>query len=64
MSVGKMQEQFAGKRCVAVLHDSGTRYLETVFNDEWVSDSLGCTSEELNYLVGSSSFDLCEGVNA
>ncbi|PHQ32940.1 2,3-diaminopropionate biosynthesis protein SbnA [Rhodopirellula bahusiensis] len=63
MSVGKLQDQFAGKRCVAVLHDSGTRYLETVFNDEWVHESLGCTREELNYLVGSSSFNLCEGVN-
>ncbi|WDQ15022.1 2,3-diaminopropionate biosynthesis protein SbnA [Rhodopirellula sp. P2] len=64
MSVGRMQEQFAGKRCVAVLHDSGTRYLETVFSDEWVSESLGCTSEELNYLVGSSSFEFFEGVSA
>lgn len=62
MSVGKMQEQFAGKRCVAVLHDSGTRYLETVFNDEWVSESLGCTGEELNYLVDSSSFECIQGV--
>ncbi|KLU05971.1 Cysteine synthase [Rhodopirellula islandica] len=64
MSVGKMQEQFAGKRCVAVLHDSGTRYLETVFNDQWVAQSLDCSGEELNQLVDSSSFEFSEGVGA
>ncbi|MCC9641994.1 2,3-diaminopropionate biosynthesis protein SbnA [Rhodopirellula sp. JC740] len=63
-SVGRMQHELAGKRCVAVLHDSGTRYLETVFNDQWVSDSLDCSSESLHALVHSSSFDVIEKVNA
>ncbi|QDS99462.1 2,3-diaminopropionate biosynthesis protein SbnA [Adhaeretor mobilis] len=46
-----MRNQLAGKTVVAVLHDSGTRYLDTVFDDEWVETNLGLTAEELASLV-------------
>ncbi|MDA8744350.1 2,3-diaminopropionate biosynthesis protein SbnA [Rubripirellula amarantea] len=56
MTVGRLQYQLEGKRCVAVLHDSGERYLDTVFNDQWVEQSLGCSSNRLAELVQSDSF--------
>ncbi|WP_436717814.1 2,3-diaminopropionate biosynthesis protein SbnA [Roseiconus lacunae] len=40
-----------GKRCVAVLHDSGCRYLDTVFNDRWVETNLHCSPERLRLLI-------------
>lgn len=49
----RLQDRLAGKRCVAILHDSGTRYLDTVYNDRWVEQELGCTSEQLEKLVQS-----------
>ncbi len=39
-AVRSMESVLTGKRCAAILHDSGTRYLETVFNDQWVKDVL------------------------
>ncbi|MCA9258625.1 MAG: pyridoxal-phosphate dependent enzyme, partial [Planctomycetales bacterium] len=45
-TVRRLQALLAGKRCVAVLHDSGTRYLDTVFNDEWVETELGFRPSE------------------
>ncbi len=35
------QRYLAGKLCVAILHDSGTRYLDTIFDDRWVESTLG-----------------------
>lgn len=49
--VRRRQHQLAGKTCVALLHDSGTRYLDTVYNDAWVEQKLGCTPDELQRLV-------------
>jgi len=40
-AVRSLQHELMGTRVVAILHDSGTRYLDTVFNDEWVTSSLG-----------------------
>lgn len=40
-----------GQRVVAILHDGGAAYLETVYDDEWVSSRLGVTSDELSALV-------------
>ena len=37
----------AGAVVVAVLPDSGTRYLDTVFDDDWVADRLELTPERL-----------------
>lgn len=45
------RNQLAGKTVVAILHDSGTRYLDTVFNDTWVEANLGLSAEELASLV-------------
>ncbi len=36
-----------GKTCVAIVHDSGTRYLDTVYSDEWVADHCEISPEEL-----------------
>jgi len=60
MTIGRLQNELAGKRCVAVFHDSGERYLDTVFNDQWVEQSLGCSPEHLAELVQSDSFVLDE----
>ena len=40
-----------GKNVVAVLHDSGTRYLDTVYSDDWVQEKLGVAPEVLNQLI-------------
>jgi len=39
-------------RYVAVAADSGHRYLDTVFDDSWVKEVLGCPPERLARLVG------------
>ena len=61
MTALRMQNEFAGQRCVAVLHDSGTRYLETVYSDDWVYESLGCTSSRLRERVNCDSEFIATG---
>ncbi|TWU46809.1 2,3-diaminopropionate biosynthesis protein SbnA [Rubripirellula reticaptiva] len=51
MTASRMQAELDGKRCVAILHDSGTRYLRTVFNDQWIEESLGCDPAALQTLI-------------
>ena len=51
LSVDRLKKQLRGKRCVAVLHDSGTRYMQTVYNDRWVEEVLHCTPDRLRHLV-------------
>ncbi|WP_182866606.1 2,3-diaminopropionate biosynthesis protein SbnA [Stieleria mannarensis] len=51
MSVSHLQDQLAGKRCVAILHDSGTRYLDTIYDDDWVREHLDCDSHALKRLA-------------
>lgn len=46
-AVRSMGRRLQGKRCAAVLHDSGTRYLNTVFSDEWVRETLSVEPAEL-----------------
>lgn len=41
----------AGAVVVAILPDSGTRYLDTVYDDDWVREHLGLSSHELDDLV-------------
>jgi 2,3-diaminopropionate biosynthesis protein SbnA len=41
-----------GSRCALILPDGGTGYLDTVYDDDWVADELGCTMPELDALVG------------
>jgi N-(2-amino-2-carboxyethyl)-L-glutamate synthase len=38
---------------VGILHDSGTRYLNTVFDDQWVAEHLKCSPAELAARVES-----------
>lgn len=40
-----------GSVCVAVLADSGTRYLDTVYSDEWVESELGVSPDEVQRAV-------------
>ncbi|WP_166831675.1 2,3-diaminopropionate biosynthesis protein SbnA [Thalassoroseus pseudoceratinae] len=53
-TVRSLQERLAGKRCAAILHDSGTRYLDTVFNDDWVQATIGVPAEEIKRRVNAS----------
>ncbi|KAA5539163.1 2,3-diaminopropionate biosynthesis protein SbnA [Roseiconus nitratireducens] len=50
-SILKLRKELAGKRCVAILHDSGTRYLQTIFDDAWVELTLGVSRKQLHGLV-------------
>lgn len=43
----------AGKTCVAILHDSGTRYLDTIYTDSWVENTLGISPSEIRRRVES-----------
>ncbi|NND96139.1 MAG: 2,3-diaminopropionate biosynthesis protein SbnA [Pirellulaceae bacterium] len=54
-SVRRMQSLLQGKTCVAILHDSGTRYLDTVFNDDWVQTELGRSPRQIAELVQNGS---------
>lgn len=49
--VRSMQHELVGKRSVAILHDSGTRYLNTVFDDRWVQGALGVDSQQLKDML-------------
>ena len=54
-AVRGMQQDLAGKSCVVIAHDSGTRYLDTVYNDDWVQDRLHCDPKTLASLAGICS---------
>jgi len=65
-AVRSYAHHLSGKTCVAILHDSGTRYLDTVFSDDWVKRKLGTTEEKLNRLVLANPqecFDLSSDSN-
>lgn len=51
----RMQEELVGLRCVAIAADSGHRYLDTVFDDVWVEQTLGCPPQRLAELIGPVS---------
>ena len=40
-----------GSRCALILPDGGAGYLRTVYDDEWVAGTLGCSPVELAALV-------------
>ena len=48
-----MQSELVGKTVAVILHDSGVRYLETVFNDAWVEKELGCSADDLHTMANS-----------
>ena len=50
-AIRSMQAELVGKTVIAMLHDSGARYLETVFDDGWVQRELGCSPDRLRALV-------------
>ncbi|WP_168566089.1 2,3-diaminopropionate biosynthesis protein SbnA [Crateriforma spongiae] len=63
-TVATMKNELAGKRCVGILHDSGTRYLDTVFNDQWVQSALGIAPERLHQMVTQADFAVSDEVLA
>jgi cysteine synthase A len=40
-----------GSRCAAIFADGGAGYLDTVYDEGWVDDRLGCTGDRLAALV-------------
>lgn len=51
-AVRERQHELAGATVVAIAADSGHRYLDTVFDDAWVQQALGCSPTRLAELVG------------
>jgi 2,3-diaminopropionate biosynthesis protein SbnA len=48
MAIEKMESKIpAGSTCALILPDSGERYLDTIFNDDWVAEHFG-TSKAVN----------------
>lgn len=56
-SIRSLQDTLANRTCAAILHDSGTRYLDTIFNDQWVEQELGVTSEKLRQMTHTSKLN-------
>ncbi len=54
-AVRSMIPELRTKVCAAILHDSGTRYLDTIYSDEWVEQELGCSPEELQIRIEQPS---------
>lgn len=54
-AIRSMIPELRTKVCAAILHDSGTRYLDTIYSDEWVERELGCAAEELQARVEQPS---------
>lgn len=51
-AVGAIAAQFGPRDTIAVvLHDGGERYLDSVYDDQWVADNLHCSPERLRQLV-------------
>lgn len=51
-AVRRRQDRLAGQTVVAILHDSGARYTETVFNADWVESTLGLSEDAILRLAG------------
>lgn len=51
-AVRRMQDTLRGKTAVAIIHDSGARYLGTVFDADWVGRELGGSEAEVRALAG------------
>ena len=54
-AVRRLQGELVGLSCVVIAADSGHRYLDTVFDDAWVEQTLGCPPQRLAELVGPAS---------
>ncbi|MGC8201455.1 2,3-diaminopropionate biosynthesis protein SbnA [Aliiroseovarius sp. PTFE2010] len=51
-AVRAMQDTLRGKTVVAIIHDSGSRYLGTVFDSDWVERELGVSEPQVLALAG------------
>ncbi|WP_339736113.1 2,3-diaminopropionate biosynthesis protein SbnA [uncultured Gimesia sp.] len=58
-AIRSMIPELRAKVCAAILHDSGTCYLDTIYSDQWVERELGCSAEELQARIEQPS---CVGV--
>tara|TARA_R110002095_G_scaffold85086_4_gene74001 strand:- start:3888 stop:5012 length:1125 start_codon:yes stop_codon:yes gene_type:complete len=54
-AIRSMISELRTKVCAAILHDSGTRYLDTIYSDHWVERELDCSSEELQARIEQPS---------
>lgn len=59
MAIDKYKHRIQpGARCVAILHDRGERYLDTIYSDDWVAEHFGdvssCWSNETSAGFGLS----------
>ena len=50
-AVRGLAHELAGQRVAVILHDSGTRYLDTIFDDAWVAHKLGLSSADIRRMV-------------
>ncbi len=53
-TVRAMKHELHDKICAVILHDSGTRYLDTIFSQEWVKNKLGYTESEVQQRLESN----------
>ena len=56
-AVRGMQDALAGLTVAAIIHDSGSRYLGTVFDPEWVERELGICEADVTALAGLAPAD-------
>ena len=56
-AVRGMQDELAGLTVAAIIHDSGSRYLGTVFDPEWVERELGICEADVTALAGLAPAD-------
>tara|TARA_R110002111_G_scaffold255157_1_gene321292 strand:+ start:87977 stop:89080 length:1104 start_codon:yes stop_codon:yes gene_type:complete len=54
-AIRSMIPELRTKVCAAILHDSGTRYLDTIYSDEWVENELDCSPEEVQARIEQPS---------
>ena len=46
-----LADELAGQRVAVILHDSGTRYLDTIFDDAWVAHKLGLSPADIRRMI-------------
>ena len=51
LRTGVEGNQLAGQRIAVILHDSGTRYLDTIFDDAWVAHKLGLSPADIRRMI-------------
>lgn len=50
-AVRRSADRLRGQRVAVILHDSGTRYLDTIFNDAWVEKTLEKTPADIRRMI-------------